>query len=75
MLLVNVDNQGTINLARNPLTDHQRSKHIDHFIRSEIQAGTIKLDYIPTEGNVADIFTKPATKAKLEKFKNFIMGK
>ena len=78
MLLVNVDNQGTINLARNPVTDHQRSKHIDikyHFIRSEIQAGTIKLDYIPTEGNVADIFTKPATKAKLEKFKNFIMGK
>lgn len=76
-VLVNVDNQGTINLAKNPV-NHQRSKHIDikyHFIRTEIQAGTIKLDYIPTKDNVADIFTKPATKAKLEKFKHFIMGK
>ena len=76
-VLVNLDNQGTINLAKNPV-NHQRSKHIDikyHFIRTEIQPGTIKLDYIPTEENVADIFTKPATKAKLEEFKHFIMGK
>ena len=46
-VLVNVDNQGTINLAKNPV-NHQRSKNMDikyHFIRSEIQAGTIKLDY------------------------------
>lgn len=44
-VLVNVDNQGTINLAKNPC-NHQRSKHIGikyHFIRLETQAGTIKL--------------------------------
>jgi len=37
-VLINVDNQGAINLAKNPV-NHQRSKHIDikyHFIRSEI---------------------------------------
>ena len=65
-VLIHVDNQGTINLAKNPV-NHQRSKHIDikyHFIRSEIQAGTVKLEYIPTEDNIADIFTKPATKAQ-----------
>lgn len=76
-VLIHVDNQGTINLAKNPV-NHQRSKHIDikyHFIRSEIQAGTVKLEYVPTEENVADIFTKQATKVKLEKFKPFIMGK
>ena len=76
-VFIHVDNQGTINLAKNPV-NHQRSKHIDikyHFIRSEIQAGTVKLEYVPTEENVADIFTKPATKVKLEKFKPFIMGK
>ena len=42
-VLVNVDNQGMINLTKNPV-NHQRSKHIDikyHFIRTEIQAGTI----------------------------------
>ena len=55
-----------------------RSEHIDikyHFIQSEIQAGTIKLEYVPAEDNVADIFTKPATTATLEKLKPFIMGK
>ena len=75
-VLINVDNQGAINLAKNPV-NHQRSKHIDikyHFIRSEIQKGNVRLQYVTTEDNVADIFTKPATKAKLEKFKYFIMG-
>ena len=76
-VLVNVDNQGTINSAKNPV-NHQRSKYIDikyHFIRTEIQARTIKLNFIPTEDKVAAIFTKPVTKAKLEKFQHFIMGK
>lgn len=75
-ILINVDNQGAINLAKNPV-NHQRSKHIDikyHFIRSEIQNGNVKLQYIQTDNNVADIFTKPATRVKLEKFKNFILG-
>ena len=56
-VLIKVDNQGANNLAKNPF-NHQRSKHIDlkyHFIRSEIQAGTIKLNYVPTDENVADI--------------------
>ena len=42
---------------------------------AETQTGTAKLEYVPTEDNVPDIFTKPATKVKLEKFKPFIMGK
>ena len=61
-VLINVDNQGAINLAKNPV-NHQRSKHIDikyHFIRSEIQKGNVRLQYVTTEDNVADIFTKPA---------------
>ncbi|CAB4041487.1 Hypothetical predicted protein [Paramuricea clavata] len=64
-VLTQVDNQGAINLARNPV-HHQRSKHIDtkyHFIRSEIQVGIISLKYVPTEDNIADVFTKPASKA------------
>ena len=75
-VLINVDNQGTINLANNPV-NHQSWKHIDikyHFIRSEIQNGNVKLQYIPTYNNVADIFTKTATRVKLQRFKNFILG-
>ena len=44
-VLINVDNQGAINLAKNPV-NHQRSKHIDikyHFIRSDIQKGNVRL--------------------------------
>ncbi|CAB3996098.1 Retrovirus-related Pol poly from transposon TNT 1-94 [Paramuricea clavata] len=76
-VLVNGDNQGAINLAKNPMY-HKRSKHIDvkyHFIRSEVRIGSIVLAYIPTDENVADIFTKPVSKVKLDKFGPFISGK
>ena len=64
-----VDNQGAIALANNPV-HHKRSKHIDvkyHFLRLEIQNGNLKLTYVPTENNVADIFTKPVTRVKLNR--------
>ena len=66
-----------INLAKNPMY-HKRSKHIDvkyHFIRGEVRTGSIVLAYIPTDENVADIFTKPVSKVKLDKFGPFISGK
>ena len=65
-----VDNQGAIELAKNPI-HHQRSKHIDicyHFIHNEIQNGNIKLVYVPSSENRADMFTKPVTRAKLSYF-------
>ena len=70
------DNQGTIALANNPV-NRQRSKHIDikyHFIRTEVNRGTMMLKYCPTEDMIADVMTKPANKAKLDKFKAFIFG-
>ena len=39
-----------------------------HFVRLEIQRGCIQLEYVQSEHNIADIFTKPANKAKLGKF-------
>ena len=71
-----VDNQGAIALAKNPV-HHQRSKHIDiryHFVRSEIQNGVLELVYVPTEDNVADVFTKPVAKPRLAKFAKTLMG-
>lgn len=65
------DNQGAIALCENPI-QHQRSKHIDikyHFIRSEFQNGVLNLMYVPTVDNVADVFTKPVSRARLDKFK------
>ena len=73
-ILVNAGNQGTIKLAKNPAF-HKRSKHIDvkyHFIRSEVQQGTVSIRYIASEDNLADIFTKPVSRVRLDKFKPFI---
>ena len=64
------DNQGAIALAKNPV-NHQRSKHIDikyHFIRSQIGNGKIELVYVPSENNIADVFTKPLGKIKFQAF-------
>jgi hypothetical protein len=65
-----VDNKGAIDLAKNPV-HHQRSKHIDiryHYVRSQIQDGSVILHYVPSENNIADMFTKPVTKANLKRF-------
>ena len=69
-VLLHVDNKGAIALSRNPV-HHQRSKHIDikfHFIRSEIEDKVIELSYVSSEQNIADLFTKPVSKRKLNYF-------
>ena len=59
-------------LIRNPVA-HQRTKHIDikyHFIRNLVESGVVDIIYVPTENNVADLFTKAvfvATFLKLSK--------
>ena len=57
------DNSAAISLAKNPV-NHQRTKHIDikhHFLREHIAKQNIKLAYIPTKHNFADILTKATT--------------
>jgi hypothetical protein len=60
------DNTGCIHLSKNPV-DHDRSKHIalrHHWLRENVQAGTIELSHIASEDNQADLLTKslpPAT--------------
>ncbi|KAK3788830.1 hypothetical protein RRG08_032853 [Elysia crispata] len=73
---LNCDNQGAIALSKNPV-HHQRSKHIDiryHFVRDEISNGLMKVQYVPSEENLADVFTKPVSKVKMQKFKTLLLG-
>jgi hypothetical protein len=61
--MVHCDNQSCIKLTENPVF-HDRSKHIDmryHYIQDLVQRKTIKLQYIATSEQVADILTKPLT--------------
>ena len=51
---------------------HQRTKHIDvrhHFVRERIQRESIRVDYIPTSDNVADVFTKALQRDQFFKFR------
>lgn len=55
-----IDNQSAIQLVRNPVF-HKRTKHIDvhfHFIREKENEKKIKVEYVPSENQRADIFTK-----------------
>ncbi|GKB31467.1 retrovirus-related pol polyprotein from transposon TNT 1-94 [Tanacetum coccineum] len=55
------DNTSAIAISNNPVL-HSRTKHIDiryHFIRDHILKVDIELHYIPTELQLANIFTKP----------------
>ena len=54
------DNQGAIALANNA-GYHAQTKHVDirhHFIRENVQAGILKIDYIDTKNQLADMLTK-----------------
>lgn len=56
-----VDNQSSIRLIKNPVF-HKRTKHIDiryHYIREQVENGEISVEYISTDLQRADIFTKP----------------
>jgi hypothetical protein len=60
-IIINVDNQSSMKISEND-TEHDRSKHIDikhHFVREQIKSGIIKLQWVSTTEQLADIFTKP----------------
>jgi hypothetical protein len=68
--VIHSDSQGSIALSRNP-EHHARSKHIDirhHFIREQVDAGTVTLQYLPTDDMAADILTKPLGRDKHNRF-------
>ncbi|KAI4365602.1 hypothetical protein MLD38_021570 [Melastoma candidum] len=69
---IRCDNTSAINLTKNPV-QHSRSKHIEprhHFIRDHVQNGSIVVEYVSTETQLCDIFTKPL---KFEKFSKLRM--
>lgn len=67
---INGDNQGSIFMASNPITE-SRNKHIDvhfHAICDFVTQGKIKLFYIEGNKNPADLFTKNLGQVKFHEF-------
>ncbi|GJU15107.1 hypothetical protein Tco_1143073 [Tanacetum coccineum] len=56
-----INNKLSSAISNNPML-HSRTKHIDiryHFIRDHILKGDIELHFVPTDLQLANIFTKP----------------
>lgn len=65
------DNRSAICIANNP-ENNKRLKHIDikfFFIKEKIDKGVIKIVHVKTEDQVADMFTKPLSWVKFDKFR------
>jgi hypothetical protein len=66
------DNESAIRMADNSV-EHNRTKHIDiwyHFLRDHQQKGDIKIAYVNTHNQLADIFTKPLDEKTFSKLRN-----
>ncbi|KAK9947389.1 hypothetical protein M0R45_003016 [Rubus argutus] len=58
--VLHCDNISAIALATNPV-HHSKLKHIEvdvHFTRNQVKAGTIRLQFVSSREQIADIFTK-----------------
>ena len=64
------DNKSAINIAHNPI-QHDRTKHIEidrHFIKEKLEEGLVCMSYVPSECQLADIFTKGLNSSGFQNF-------
>lgn len=73
--LLNIDNQSAIKLIKDGVVN-RRSKHIDvkyRFIHEKVKQKIIKIEYCPTDKQLADLFTKPLNKNKFSLCRNALV--
>ena len=71
-----VDNQACIALS-NQTSHHSKTKHFAikvHDLRDLCERGELKLEYVPTDKQPADILTKSLGKIETEKFRQDLLG-
>ena len=66
MPVIYCDNIGATYLAANPVF-HSKMKHIAldyHFVRDNVQAGTLRVSQLSTKDQLADALTKPLPRSR-----------
>ena len=61
-------------MSENPAF-HDKLKHIKikhHYIKDMMQRGAVKLQYVATEEQIADVLTKPLARVKFECFREIL---
>ncbi|XP_059441957.1 uncharacterized protein LOC132174295 [Corylus avellana] len=74
MMIVYCDNTSAINISKNPV-QHSHTKHIDirhHFIHDLVETQVVSLEFMPTEHQLADLFTKLLDGSRFEYLRNAI---
>ena len=67
-MVVYCDNFSAIDISKNPV-QHSKTKHLEiryHFIRDLVDRKVVALEYILTERQNADIFSKPLDRSKFK---------
>ena len=70
--LVYCDNVSAVYLSTNPV-QHLRTKHVEidlHFVRDRVAVGDVRILYVPTTSQFADIFTKGLPSSTFSKFRS-----
>lgn len=73
---LNIDNQSAIKLIKDGVVN-RRSKYIDvkyHFIHEKVKQKIIRIEYCPTDKQLADLFTKPLNKNKFIMCRNNLVN-
>ena len=67
-VIIHCDNTSTMSMAKNHVL-HSKTKHISikyHVLREKVAKKEIRLEYVNTKDQIADIFTKPFPKDTFE---------
>ena len=68
LVILYCDNTSSINISKN-LVMHAKTKHIAikyHYVRELVEDKQVKMEYIHTKEQIANIFTKPLPKDTYE---------
>ena len=74
--VIHGDNQPALHIAHNAVCS-ELTRHIDvryHHIRERVERGEVAFRYVPTDKQVADMFTKPMSVVKHIEFTAMLMA-